>query len=716
MKRPAYLLQVRIFFLSLLLVSASRAFSQVDSLENGSEPDVILIPGMEENLEMQSESTGAEEEDYNELFENLSMYRRHPLNLNSAKLEQLENLGLLNAIQISGLLEHIAKNGKLLCVYELQTINNFDLATIRMILPYIRVAVPEPALSFPLRVVMKEGKQTFTLRYAQVLETQKGYTAQDSFSPTGKQSSHYLGGPQLFLASYRFTYKNGLSIGISGRKDPGEQFFKGAQKNGFDFYSPHLFIRRLGRVNALAVGDYSIGFGQGLVGSSGLALSKTVDACLIQRTGSGLRPYTSSSKNRNLRGAAVSVQLGMLEYTFFLSRKKRDATVSDTSIGGKVLTVRTLATGMTHATTAEIASKNTIIEETEGVHIALTRHRFTTGITALHSLLSASLEPKPVPYNLFEFRGRELRNAGIEYTATFRNVNFFGEGALSLDAGKSLAKALIQGILVAADPRLSFVALYRNYQPDYHSFYSNAFSEAGKTENEQGLYIGTVCKLVPGLTLSAFYDYIFFPWLKYRVDAPSSGNDYFIKLIWNPDKKTECYLQFRRRERAIDPGQSTGPDEINYPVSGLQTNYRINVSLNVLSSIRLTSRLEVIQKTDSVRMEEEGFLLSQSLSLQKSRLPFTLAATYTLFDTPSGNTRIYAFEKGIPGTYATPSFSGRGSRWSGLIQLNRFHRFRLSLSFSRIFYDNLPVISPGTLNQINGRHKSEVNAECKVFF
>jgi len=56
----------------------------------------------------------------------------------------LQALHLLSDIQISNLTDHIIKYGKLITIYELQTIDGFDLQTIRKLLPYIKVNANSP--------------------------------------------------------------------------------------------------------------------------------------------------------------------------------------------------------------------------------------------------------------------------------------------------------------------------------------------------------------------------------------------------------------------------------------------------------------------------------------------------------------------------------------------------------------------------------------------
>ena len=55
-----------------------------------------------------------------------------------------------------------------------------------------------------------------------------------------------------------------MQFGVVGDKDAGEQFFKGAQKYGFDFYSFHFFARKIGSMQALALGDFTVNMGKAL--------------------------------------------------------------------------------------------------------------------------------------------------------------------------------------------------------------------------------------------------------------------------------------------------------------------------------------------------------------------------------------------------------------------------------------------------------------------
>lgn len=234
---------------------------------------------IQQQLETITENSDNEDADYTDLLEGLTYYKEHPINLNNTNKEELQRLNLLNDIQINYLLTHIEKNGKLITIYELQGINDFDLQTIKKILPYVHVTDNFNTANFNIKEMFRTGQNVVTLRYAQILEKQTGFSTIDSADLYNSPNSRYIGSPQKLYARYRFTYGTNVSWGITGEKDQGELFFKdkqnfkydwyekslkGKQGNGFDFYSAHFFLRNIRFVKAFAIGDYQATFGQGL--------------------------------------------------------------------------------------------------------------------------------------------------------------------------------------------------------------------------------------------------------------------------------------------------------------------------------------------------------------------------------------------------------------------------------------------------------------------
>ena len=121
-------------------------------------------------------------------------------------------------------------------------------------------------LAESLRERWNGGDGILVTRYGRVLEKSVGYD-----KPSTPGANYYLGSPDKIFIRYSYNYKNLLQWGLLADKDAGEQLFKGSQKQGFDFYSFHFFARKLSIIKTLAIGDFTVSFGHGLIQWQSLA-------------------------------------------------------------------------------------------------------------------------------------------------------------------------------------------------------------------------------------------------------------------------------------------------------------------------------------------------------------------------------------------------------------------------------------------------------------
>src|SRR3989344_3283291 len=242
---------------------------------------------IQQRVEFISEQYESEEIDLTNLFDQLNYYFDHPINLNSTDGEDLRSLGLLTEVQITNILLHRKQFGKFISIYELQSLTYWDLATIQLVLPFIRVDDRLDQLHLTFKDAIQEGKFELYTRYQRTPEQKPGYT-EVSDSVLAASNSYYHGNPDRYYTRFRYTYRTNLSLGFTAEKDPGEEFFKGGK-----------YIR------SVALGDYLVQIGQGLNTWSGYAFGKTADIFASKKTANMLRPYTSVDENRFFRGAAA---------------------------------------------------------------------------------------------------------------------------------------------------------------------------------------------------------------------------------------------------------------------------------------------------------------------------------------------------------------------------------------------------------------------------
>lgn len=697
---------MRKLFLACSILFSFAVHAQNDSVSTG---DTQL----DQQIENLGENLGQEDADLTALTENLEYYKAHPLNLNTATREELVDLGLLSDIQINNLIAHRERFGPLITIYELQAVEGFDLATIYSILPYVKVSDQFETAHFSFHEMFANGKSEIIVKSQRIAEEQAGYAPADSATLADNPNARYLGSPYRLYTRYRFTYGNFVSCGVTAEKDAGEEFFQGTQKQGFDFYSAHIGFRNIGHVKSAVLGDYQVSFGQGLVAWTGYAFGKSSMTIGTKRNALGIRPYTSVDESRFLRGAGTTLKFGALETSAFFSYRFRDANIAQADTIGNELEVREVSslqeTGL-HTTAAEIADKNSITEILYGGNISFRKPRYSIGVTGIHSEYNVPFVRTLGLYNQFEFSAKQNTVFGADYSFTLKNFHFFGEAARSANGGM----AFTNGVLISMDSRLAFTIHHRWFGKDFQNLYANAFSENTLPVNERGLYFGAQAKILRKWMLSAYYDMIIYPWMKYQVDAPSQGTDFLIQLNFTPDKKTDMYLRYHHRDKFTNANDDNA--DIDYIVPLTQDNWRFNVVYPVGRSWKLKNRIEYTRYYPSNDVEQNGIAVYQDVTFHKMGMPVSFSARYALFQTDSYNARIYAYENDVPLSFSIPAYYGKGSRVYLMANWDVTRSFELYFRVAQYFYYNQNVISEGSLTEIDSNHKTEVKVMARIKF
>jgi len=688
-------------------------FLSLFCVANNLESQVVVDPNNQNTIEKKIENlaeNSTEDIDYTNILENLTFYQDNPLELNNATADELAQLLLLNDFQIANLIRHRESYGKFLSIYELQAVRGFDLTLIYQMLPYVKVSRELNRVNISVKDVFKYATNELFLRVSQNIEEQKGYSPITPEELIANPNSRYLGSPQRIFTRYRFRYGNVVSAGFTAEKDAGEQFFKGSQKQGFDFITAHFALRNIGKMKSLNLGDYQAQFGQGLTFWSGFAFGKTADIMSIKRSGQGLRPYTSVNENLFLRGAGTSWRLGKFELTAFGSLKKVNTNgAAIDSVSQDLQSFSSFNLSGFHRTPNELLDKNNIQEQIFGGHAAYKIRSLEIGITAVDYKYSADLTRSNDLYNEFEFRGRKNTNIGIDYNYIYRNFNFFGETARSANG----SFATTNGLVASLDPAFTMTMLYRNFSRSYQSVYSAAVGEGSRNINEKGIYLGFVAKPFKYFTLSAYIDQWKYPWLKYLVDAPSGGYDGLVQLNYTPSRSVDMYIRYRDRSRARNI--SGTDDEIDFPVDQLQKNYRIEVSYKISPSFKLRNRVEIVDFQAPGQRSERGYVILQDVVYKPLSQPLSFSFRYALFDTDGFNSRIYAYENDVLYSFSIPAYSEKGSRTYLTLQYDITRKIDVWFRYAQFFYSNRSSTGAG-LTETQGPIRSDYRFQIRFKF
>ena len=658
-----------------------------------------VIEQQMENATENNEDIVPEDDSYLQLLQH---FTEHPMDINNAEEADLQELHILTPMQIQQFFSYRRIFGNFISIYELQALPLWDIGTLEKIRPFLSVS-NEKELLATIKTRLAAGERQLLLRTDRVLERAKGYLPVDS-----TVKNFYPGSPQRVLIRYTYSYKNLLQYGILGEKDAGEQFLRGGQKQGFDFYSAHFFARDLGLIKAIAIGDYTVNLGQGLVQWQNLAFRKSSAVMNIKREGDILKPYHSAGEINFHRGFGISLAKKNWAATGFVSYRKIDANVVTDSARQQEMVSSFQSSGY-HRTASEIADKGSERQLEFGGNISYRFKMLHLGLNAVSYRFKLPLVKSPEPYNKYAANGSKFSNYSIDHSFTLRNMHVFGEFALD----NNFNKALIEGLLVSVSANTDLSLVYRNISPAYQSFYSSAFTVNSAPNNENGLYIGVSIRPEPSWQFDLYADHYQFPWLKYRVNGPSAGRDFLVQGTYKYGKKLEIIGRYRFENKTIN--YNSGQLVSAAVVSQSRQNLRTQVNYQVKKELIFRGRAEMVWFDRNGPSAEQGFLAFTELLYKPGLKAYSGNAGLSYFETEGYNSRIYAYQNDVLYGFSIPVLYGKGFNYYINLQYRVNKKIRVWARWSQTFYSGTNHIGSG-LDEISGNHKTEfkLQAICKI--
>ncbi len=611
-----------------------------------------LLSGLSQSIQPDSEDLFYRFQNNSDNYEQVLQYYSEPLYLNQTSPEELRKLGVLSENQIAKFFEHLNLYGKLISIYELQSIKSFDFQTIQNLLPFVLLdkntnSVTNRSLK---ERFLKSKNHILLLRYDRISSNLLG--------------NNYLGSPYRLYIRYKNQIKNDFSLGFTLEKDIGEKLLSN-QKNNFsllDFQSFHLLKYNIGPFKKIIVGDYTLNIGQGLILGNGFFIGKSSQSILsVLKVTSGLRPYTATTESGFFRGIATNMSFKNINTIFFYSNQRLD---KNRNISGL------------HRTISELNNKNKLKENLVGYHISYKNRWFSLGQTLTYVKLSDSLNLNSS--NITNFQGRYLTNLGLNFFSIWQNVTLGTEWAIN-----PVNKAITfkGSIILALSKYLDISLLYRNYSPFYTAFYARTFSERTSPNNEIGNYLGFRLKLSKQILFNGYIDIFRFPWLTTQASISSKGYDFLLRGQYK-NKKHYFYFQYRFRH-----GQQDKNDPSNSALPLLENTYlgqiRLHLEFTNKPLLKWKTRIQISHNHINHSNLSYGYLLSQSLILKYKKLKIN--GTVHFFDTDNFNTRQFIYESDILYAFSFPSFNGLGSRLYTVISLKLNKYASLYFKYAKTF-------------------------------
>jgi len=634
---------------------------------------------------------------YEDLYENYLQLLSNPIDLNNATREDLRSLQLLSELQITNLHQYIKENGRLISLYELQAIPAFDLQTITRIQSLVKVDDPQSLIGKPLLARAKaEGSTYIVARYERTFEQASSHSSGDF------ASQKYLGSPDKLYLRFRSSRNKDYSIGFTAEKDAGEQLQWNPKRKyyGVDYLSFHAQVMNKKRIKNLIVGDYQYQFAQGLVLGNAFGLGKGGETInTIRKSNIGFTPYTSVNESSYMRGAACTYQLYKnLHLSTFISSVLRDGNI----YGDSSLYFSAIQTTGLHRNYQELSNRKQINEVSYGGVINFRNTNLDAGVIFQSIYFDIPLQRSEALYRQFNFQGRQNMNGSLFINYTYYNVAFFSEVAKSFGNGIGV----VGGLLASLDQKLDMSILFRRYEKDYVSFYSNALAENTTPQNETGVYWGWKYKFNRRYSIAAYADLFTFPWLKFRVYKPSQGNEFLARFNYQPSKKTLLFLQFRQetKERNLPTGKIYNTDK------AIKHNFTFSCDYTASDNVRLKTRGQMSSILFN-HTHSSGLALMQDIVIKVKR--FQTTGRFCLFDTDDFENRQYAYENDVWLAYSLPAYNGQGNKNVLMLQYQLFKKVTCWLRYARTRYTDRSEVSNGT-EIIGGNSRNDVKLQVRV--
>ena len=635
---------------------------------------------MEETSELGDEENVQREID----IEELTTLFTNKIDLNTATREDLEQLPFLSAEQIEELCEYIYRYAPLKSLAELYMIESLDYRTRQLLEHFVYVGQRESRHFPTLDKITKYGKH-------QLLAT-----ASIPFYERKGDKQGYYGYPYKHSLRYQFAYGQYVKAGLVASQDAGEPFLSAHNRYGYDYYSFYVVLKKLGRLKTLAVGRYRMKLGMGLILNSDMSLGKTMTLASLGRNTNVIRGHSSRMEANYMQGAAATVALSHhIDATAFVSYRNIDATLT-----GDSSAIRTILTTGYHRTESELARKNNAKELMTGASIAYYTERIRIGLQGVYNSFDIPLNPNNGQLYCRHYpEGKSFWNASMSYAYRGRIFGIQGETALC----DNNALATINTLSLCFGNELSLLALQRFYSYKYTALHAMSFSEGGHVNNESGVYIGANWQPSRNFSLTAYTDFAYFPWARYRTSDASHTTDNMLSATYTHGKLTFAG-RYRVKTRQLDNSDKSALDT--------RTDHRWRLSCT-WSSGKLSAKTQADATLSRLNENSFGYMISENIGYKHDR--WSVIATANYFHTDNYDSRIYAYERGMMYQMSFPMYYGHGIRYALWAQADITSSLQLTAKIGTTDYFDRSAIG-SSLQQIDHSSKTDLDIQLRWKF
>ena len=629
-------------------------------------------------------------------YEHLCELESSPLNINTLNPEDLYLIPGINRDQIDDIIKYRDRYGEFRTIEELALIESID-RPLRLFLCNFIIAEPTIKAKWYSRPIldsiMRKGHGELMANTNIPLYNREG------------DKNGYLGYKYKYNIKLTGKFSDNIKYGFCSSQDAGEPLFANKNKWGTDYYSYYIKVNDIGRLKTFVLGQYKIRFGMGLIQNNCFGYGKQIMLSSMNNYDATITAHASRSDGGHFTGFANTLDLGKKgsinkwTLTSFWSYRKKDATLN------KDGSISTIITNGYHRTPTEMEKKNNSSSLATGAHINYKRNALYIGASMVYDWFDRPLYPNyknnPNSYRTYYAKGYDFWNASLNYGYISGKLSISGETA----TGSCNSIATINSVEAKVSKDITINAVQRFYSYKYYAINAKAFNDGGYTQNESGIYAGITWIATKRITVKAYSDLSYFPWIKYYTSASSYSFDNNLSLKYNKDKWTvQTKYRFRIRQR----NNSDKTSIIN------RYSNKLRISVQRATEKVSTSTIIDLSRLTYTGYSSQGYSISQNLSIQAHKNA-TFYAFASYFQTDDSETSIYLNERNISGSYSSPSFYGKGIRISSIVKSSLTPKVIVNFKVALTKYFNRNAISSG-LRMIKHSYQTDVDLSIKYKF
>ncbi|MEI6577495.1 MAG: hypothetical protein WCO63_15070 [Bacteroidota bacterium] len=622
--------------------------------QNQNVPGTIIEYPMEQVFMPEVELESLSEDDKSEAWESLLL---DPVCLNEKDPIALARLYFLNHEQINKVFQYLVDYGPILSIYELIAIEGIDLSLARQI-SMVTTLQTKPAQPWA-RDVLYSTRVKQSLKFS----VNSNFESLNDYMTTSKADSVLKNGsPIRMKMRYNMKLTNGIACGIAGEKDPGESFFQGKQKQGFDFYSGYLDYQGKGILKRLIVGDFQVSIGQGLwIWNAYMPITTMGANAGWINSSHGLNPVSRTSEGPFFRGLATGLQWKKIQMITFLS-------------------------------SAGVNSQSLSPQTCFGTYSSYRGNHLEIGVGVFRSSVEI-LKGKSFLFSVL-IRGKQIFSDKLGADFKFRRGSNLIYGELSRPLLKSNHLSYLFGFENKLRPNFSASFQFHSF-PSAQGGSALCTSYQGATcSNNQGWLIGLKFQTSDRFQWVAATEHRTTSLSSSTLNGPGINTYCTLSLVWTARNGDRCL--FRMGYKEWEANQS-GSSEIIAKVQTVK-RYDVQMGLHFGSSLKYEMKLHFLTDRQGLSNWRQGWLIHQMLKLtdKKERINFSIA--YTLFDTDDWFERLYLSSSNSSFGGSFQALSGQGSRAAMQLMYKYHKKLLISVYFTRLnYYDRASNGSGATL-------------------